>query len=986
MIGRTLTHYKILDKIGEGGMGVVYKAQDIKLNREVALKFLPAYLAAEPAEKERFFQEARAASALNHPNITTVYEIDENEGQIFIAMELVEGKTLKELIQNELLPVKKALEVAIQICEGLASAAEKGIVHRDIKSDNIILTPKGQVKIMDFGLAKFKGASKETETGSTVGTAAYMSPEQASGEEVDHRSDIFSFGVVLFELLTGQLPFRGEHPAGLAYAILNEEPPPLARFNPKVTPELERMVAKALTKNKEERYQHSDDLAADLRHERKNLEYAKTTTVPKPEAVHQPKKNLLKILVPTSALAILLLLFLIFNPFKFEVLRDQAEASQNSLAVMYFENIPDPEDKDHTGEMLANLLITSLSQVPGLEVISRERLYDIQTELGKASTEKITPSLATQIAQRAGVKTMLLGSILQKQPQLAVTSRLIDVKSGKILSSQRLAGFSDAQLFSMVDSLAVLVRSGLRVASVPTSEAKPVAEVTTSSPEAYRAYLEAEELVKKFYFAEAKAAVQRAIELDSNFAMAYFGLSQTFGGFGNEERNALQRAWKLRGKVTERERLTIEADYARRIEENPSKAAEILEKLIKKYPHEQGAYAQLCVVYQNLNQYPKAEQVVLNGLKSDSLDKGLWNTLAYLYAGQNKKEKALDAINQYLKLAPAEPNPYDSKGEIHFVFGEIDSAVFWYGKAAALRGVFQSAEKLGHIALLRRDYSAAETFYRQFGSTSDEIQKLQANLDSLSIPLHKGQVNRLRQMLRVVLTAMEKGKQPEAIRFLHGALGFLAFETGDYAEMLKYVQKASSEAKKTPGDRVYARDALALTWLKNGNRKMAYKTLDEIKRDLVGKTLRSQQVYDYIAALIAYEEGKFDVALEKFKNALQSQLPNRAPQFYYAVCLLKTGHTAEAIDELKRVTWWSPISLSLISLTFLPAADYWPIAAVKAHYWLGVAYEQQGEKVKAKKEYETFLEIWKEADFNSPELADAKARLAKLNSSSKSSS
>ncbi len=656
------------------------------------------------------------------------------------------------------------------------------------------------------------------------------------------------------------------------------------------------------------------------------------------------------------------------------------------MAVMYFENIPDPEDKDHTGEMLANLLITSLSQVQGLEVISRERLYDIQTELGKAGTDKITPSLASQIAQRAGVKTMLLGSILQKEPQLAITSRLIDVKSGRIMNSQRITGFSVAQMFPMVDSLAILVRSGLQVAPASASEAKSVAEVTTNSPEAYRAYLEAEELAKKFYFAEAKSAFERALELDSNFAMAYFGLAQTFGGFGDEERNALRRAWKLRGRVTEREHLTIEADYARRIEENPSKAAEILEKLIEKHPREQSAYTQLCVVYQNLNQYPKAEQVVLNGLKSDSLDKGLWNSLAYLYAGQNKKEKALDAINQYLKLAPAEPNPYDSRGEIHFIFGDIDSAVYWYGKAVALRAVFQSVEKLGHIALLRRDYSAAEKFYRQFGSTSDEFQKLQADYDSLSIPLHKGQVNRLRQTLRVGLSAMEKGKQSQAIRFLHGALGFLAFETGDYAEMLQYVQKASREAKKNPGDRVYARDALALAWLKNGNRKMAYKILDEIRRDIVGKVPRGQQVYDYIAALIAYEEGKFEVALEKFKNALQPQLPNRAPQFYYAVCLLKTGHSSEAIDELKRVTWWSPISLSLISLTFLPAADYWPIAAVKAHYWLGMAYEQKGDKNKAKEEYEKFLEIWKEADFNSPELADAKARLVKLNASSKSSS
>lgn len=224
---------------------------------------------------------------------------------------------------------------------------------------------------------------------------------------------------------------------------------------------------------------------------------------------------------------------------------------------------------------------------------------------------------------------------------------------------------------------------------------------------------------------------------------------------------------------------------------------------------------------------------------------------------------------------------------------------------------------------------------------------------------------------------MEKGKQSEAIRFLRGSLGFLAFETGDYAEMLKYVQKASSEAKKNPGDRVQSRDALALAWLKNGDRKKAYQLLDELKQSLA-KIPRGREVYDYSAAIIAFEEGKYGEALEKFKAALAPQLPNRAPQFYYAVCLLKTGHLAEAIDELKRATWWSPISLPTISLTFLPAANYWPIASVKAHYWLGVAYEQKGDNEAAKKEYEKFLEIWKEADFNSPEIADAKQRLERL--------
>jgi Tol biopolymer transport system component/predicted Ser/Thr protein kinase len=328
MIGQTISHYRILEKLGEGGMGVVYKAHDTKLDRDVALKFLPHYLTSDPIEKERFYHEARAAAALTHQNIAVIHEIGEHENQLFIAMEFVEGKTLKRLMESETLSVKRVLDIAIQVCEGLAAAHEKGIVHRDIKSDNIIVTAKGQAKIMDFGLAKVKGATKLTKTGSTLGTAAYMSPEQALGEEVDHRSDIFSFGVVLYELLTSRLPFKAEHEAALMYAIVNEEPQPIARFNEKVTPELEHVVMKALAKDKEERYQHADDLLADLRHERKGLEYSRAgyvraLSVEQPVAEREPakaKRNLLKYVIPitivVAAAVLLVILVLYFGVFR----------------------------------------------------------------------------------------------------------------------------------------------------------------------------------------------------------------------------------------------------------------------------------------------------------------------------------------------------------------------------------------------------------------------------------------------------------------------------------------------------------------------------------------------------------------------------------------------------------------------------------------------------------------------------------------------
>ena len=982
MIGQTISHYKILDKVGEGGMGIVYKAHDTKLDRTVALKFLPHYLGSDLSEKERFFHEARAASTLNHPHITTIYEIDESEGQYFIAMEYVEGKTLKQLIESETPSLKKVLDIAIQTCDGLAAAHEKGVIHRDIKSDNIMVTPKGQAKIMDFGLAKLRGATKLTKEGSTIGTAAYMSPEQASGEEIDQRSDIFSFGVVLYELLSRNLPFRGEHHAAILYSITNEEPQPVARFNNKVSPELERIVSKVLAKDRDERYQHIDDLLADLRRERKNLEYVKAPTIARPVEVPKPRKRIAPLIIAVSALSLLVVLLFVFDPFQLKVSREEtAEAAQNSLAVMYFENIPDPEDKDNTGEMLTNLLITALSQVEGLDVISRERLYDIQNELGQVDSRRISPSLATELAQRAGVKTMLLGSILQERPMLAVTSRLIEVRSGKIVSSHRLTEFSGDQMFSLVDSLAIMVKNDLNIQEALAPEAKSVAEVTSKSLEAYRSYVEGVELVKKFYHPEGRAALERAIELDSDFAMAYFRLSivNRFLGDNAGHRKALQRAWELSNNVPEKERLQIQATYIRRIENNPLKASEILEKLLQKYPHEQSAYSDLANAYTGLGNYEKAIQTYLTGLRYDPLDKSLWNDLAYRYAGLNRRKEALEAVDKYLSLAPGEPNPYDSKGEIYSAFGEVDSARYWFRKAISLRPDFLTNVSLGFIAILRQDYVRAEDHFQRFGTTSDKFQKALAETFLSLIPMHRGQLSLAQEQMLSNLTYHQNQKlQGDIIDFDYLEMALIAYERADYSGMLKYAKARTEELKKDPSNLMYGRDLLAWALLKSGNPKKSSKIMNQLETDIRGKSPLLQVRYDYTSALLAYEEGNYGDAVEKFQKAFQHLFPNHAPQFHYAVSLLKTGRVSDAIEELQRVTWWSTISFPPISLFFLPTTAYWPIAAVKAHYWLGVAYEQQDEKNKAIKEYEKFLDLWKDADTDLSELQDAKARLAKL--------
>ncbi|MEJ2104842.1 MAG: protein kinase, partial [Ignavibacteriaceae bacterium] len=940
---------------------IVYKAEDTKLERKVAIKFLPRYIAKNFAEKERFKIEAKAAAALNHPNITTIYAIEELNNDFFIVMEYINGVELIDKIKSAPIPTDEAIKIAIQIAEGLDAAHKEGIVHRDIKSSNIMITFDGKVKIMDFGLAKVRGGKHLTEIGTTVGTVAYMSPEQAQGVEVDLRSDIFSFGVVLYEILTSSLPFHSEYREALVYELINKDPQPISLFNNKVSPEFERIIFKTLEKDKEDRYQHVDDILADLRKERKNLEYAKSGYIKAAttKVKIQKHKKALKITFPSVVIILLLFIFFFFNPFKSKMAKNQAlTAPVNSIAVMYFENIPDPPDKNHNSDMLTNLLITSLSQIKGLEVISRERLLDIQKDLGQTDNKTISASFANRVAMRAGVSTMLVGSILREKPSFAVTTRLIDVQSGKIIGSQQLTNFSGDRIFSLVDSLTLLIKDIIKPASSVDTEIKSVSKITTKSPEAYRAYVTGLELMEKNYIPGAEAAFSRAIELDSSFAMAYyyFSICQWADGKFEASKKSSKISVGLVDQTTERERLLILAGNFSH-QENLHKAIKIYERLIENYPHEIFAYEELGNhIYRRLMKPEKSIDVLLRGLKIDPSAKLLWNSLAYSFAIFNKKQEALNAVNKYINLAPAEPNPYDSQGDIYAWFMEYDSSLASYKKAISLRKYYISAYKLGCYAVLKRQYKDAEKYFEMSGFQLPVID------------IHRGKLKIAMKKLKEQLIDL-----PNFGIFCSAILTHLSYETSQYTEMLNFAKEFSAAVEFS---KIHGRDYIAWALLKNGRSSEAYKIIDDMKNDVKIESYKHLKLAAiFSSGLLAFEEGKHELALEKFREFYHALPPNHEPNIFYGITLLKTGKVSEAIGEFKRIVNWPR---DIFTFAFPGETYYWPITSVKAHYWLGVAYEKQGEKEKALKEFEEFTDIWKDADFNSFELKDAKARIVRL--------
>src|SRR5579862_3306163 len=525
MIGQTISQYKILEKLGEGGMGVVYKAQDTKLDRFVALKFLPAHLHLHEAEQARFLQEARAASAINHPNVCTIYDIKEEQGVEFIVMEYIDGETLRKKVP---LNVDDALRYAVQIGDALHEAHSKGIVHRDIKCENIMVNGKNQIKVMDFGLAKLKGSLKLTRTSSTVGTLAYMAPEQIQGGDVDARSDIFSFGVVLFEMLTGKTPFRGEHDAAIIYSIVNEEPESLLKLKPELSPELERIIDRALEKDPEDRYQSVADLTSELKRVQK-----KSTRVVRPAVEMSGVRP--SVLGASSAIPVEsgsgrasrkrgiviggAAIIIIAGAIAAYLLLSGGHQAIDSLAVLPFQNVGADSSAEYLSDGITESLINTLSQLSNLAVKSRSSVFHYK---GK----DVDPQKA---GKELGVKAVLTGSVTQRGDNLQISAELVDVANDNHLWGNQY-NTKLADLLSVQETISKQISQNLSLKLAGDDE-KKLEKQATQNTEAYELYLKgrfywnkrnADDLLKAMDF------FNQAIAKDPNYALAYAGLASTY--------------------------------------------------------------------------------------------------------------------------------------------------------------------------------------------------------------------------------------------------------------------------------------------------------------------------------------------------------------------------------------------------------------------------------------------------------------------------
>ena len=973
--GTEMSQYRIVELIGSGGMGDVYLADDTRLNRKVALKFLLARFAADDDAKTRFMREAQATAALSHPNIITIHEVAEYHGRPYMAMEYVEGLSLKGLIKEGKISVKQVLKIGIQIGEGLHTAHQAGIVHRDVKPQNILIDREGRVKITDFGLAKVRGVPQLTQAGTTFGTLAYMSPEQAKGKDVDRRADIFSFGVVLYEMVTGRLPFQGDSEASIINAVINDIAEPLARYKAGVPETIERIIGKALIKDRDERYQHADDLAADLRHEQRNIELAETSkTFPVTDEARS-RKRLLTILIPAAIVAILLLLIFLFEPFRFEVGPEkEALAGENTLAVMYFENMVDREDEARLGEIVADLLITDLSGSQYLNVVSSQRLYDILRLLGKEGGGRVDRSVATEVAREAQAKWMLMGSILQVEPRIVLTVQLVEVGSGNVLLSRRVTGSEGEAVFSIVDSLTVAIKQNLELpAQAQAEDDPPVADLTTQSPEAYAYLIEGMDYGRKLYVEEAKTSYRKALEYDSTFAMVYYRLASL--DVGPEGADLVRKAVRYSEHASDKERLYI-TSLAAILEGEFDRGIADLEKVVERYPEDKEALSLLGVYYWQIYSDPgKTLEYLTRVVEIDPLYKQAYNVMTYAYGELGEFEKAIWAINKYISLAPDEPNPHDTKGDLYASNGLLDEAIDSYRAALEIKPDFNySLGKLGHMYIFKGEYARAESCYKALSASPLEDWRSGGRTALALIPIYRGEFTSALQVLDTGIAAdMMEQYEGTGVAAKHMLKAVILAELERYDEAIADAE-AGMEVQQTamPSDLTYNRHLYIYFLALAGRTADAERVLDEVEEEM-GDTYPRRLNFLVSLGLFELGSGNFVEAAEHFEEVVNEfGFAGFTIRYALAGAYLRSGRLGEAVEELEAL-----------------ATEYGedrvagnPIGAVKTYYLLARAYERSGWNRQAAEQYERFLNFWDDGDPGIPAVEDAREGLARLSTES----
>jgi serine/threonine protein kinase/tetratricopeptide (TPR) repeat protein len=985
--------YQIIEEIGKGGMGRVYKAQDTEIREKVALKLIKPEIVADEKTVERFRNELKFTRKIRHKNVCQMYDLNKEEETYYITMEYVSGDDLKSLIRKMgHLSTGQAITIANQICDGLEEAHNVGVVHRDLKPSNIMIDRDGNARIMDFGIARSLKEKGITGAGVMIGTPEYMSPEQVEGKDVDQRSDIYSLGVILYEMVAGRVPFEGDTPFTVGVKHKSESPQDPREFNTQIPENLSNIILKCLEKDKDARNQNAAEVRSELE---KIAQGIPTTerTVPKRTPITSKEItvqfSLKKALIPALVFAVIVVIGIIIWNLFLKRTGTPLPSGKPSLAVINFEN---RSDEPYLDKMIADMLVSNLSRIEEIEVVSSLRLYDILKELGEKEAGSTDASLATEVANRTGANTMLSGSINKVGEHIRIISQLIDVDSGKIIASPQVEGEGSDEVFQMADSLAALIVTELGVSTEADEQTFKISDVTTDSIEAYKLYQEGLDKLWRWSFGPAHDAFKKALEIDPSFVMAYYHLAMAMGASGtilgnyNADlrpiRELYVEAEKYVSEVSEKEHMLIDAGSAM-FNREYERAITISQRLIERYPKSINGYWVLgmsSLMNGDIQGYGEALETLL---EIDPTFADAYNMLALYYILQKDYRNAISTIKKYTALLPTNSNPYDSSWEIYVSAGEFDEAIRICEEALDLMPKRLGFHwTMGLTYLFKGDTEKARSKFQQLFSLAENPRPSgKAQNYGYSYIVEGKFEEAYVEFQRMVDFALEEGN-PERIRRFQLHLGKILVELGRYDEAIEVFREIEVSSQESPPTRrlnlypIIARTNIGLAYVKQGDHVRAESMAEEIKR-IIEREEYETFLLDYyyrVMGELYSAQMKIDMArmtldkISPFKRIMSSHT-----HIMKAAILEDDGDYEGAIEVLKIFYGSSHLFRygSTDQVLFLRER-------FRVDYNIARLYEKMGERDKAVEHYDRFLELAKNADEGLVEVDDAKKRLTSL--------
>lgn len=970
--------FRIIEEIGSGGMGKVFKASDIELNSIVALKIIRAEFSNSPNVIRRFKQEALFGRSISHDNVVRIHDIGEWKGIIYISMEYIKGQNLKELIRTSgPLSFGTVIKITKQICGALMAAHENGVIHRDLKPHNIMVDTKGDIHAMDFGLAKSIEGKETSASGIAVGTLQYLSPEQAKGEKLDQRSDIYSLGIIMYEMLTGKMPFESETDTGFIQKHIFEKPRLPSQFNPFIPPSLELVVMKCLKKDRDQRYQNVRELIDELDKKR----------ILKAVSPYPPKKK--KIIVFSAAalvLAVFVLVFAMLFPFKKSEMSSPPESTKKSITVLPFENLTGEKTLDKYRRTFQYLLTTDLEQSIYLDILPEPRLTELMDGIVDSDMDQYSSAVLNQITSKAAVEYFLIGSYLWQGNNSIITVKLHEAGTHRVIGTEEIFCEDETEFSKHFDDLSKKIKQLILTQQQISADIdSELGKISTESLAALEHYIKAKNYYENADYKSAIVCLEKAVDLDPEFAMAYalMGTCFNYRGFHIESKKYIQKALSLQDRISIRERYLILGQYKNMHEGNYFEAIKAYEEVLSLYPDEKKALTNLGGIYRNIEEWDLSLDYFNKIIENQAQSEITLLNFIEIYKAKGWYERALDIFEDNKEIFPEQEDYHGIRARIYLAQGHLSSAAYEANLAVSFNPKnYMLVLLMGQTEQIKHNFKKAKVYYSQLINHPDPFYEMDGRYSLGCLNLLEGKISKSQEEYQNGLESSNRENMHYWEFTFVESMAYLLLRMRRYDEALSHVVRMKKLAAEVNliQFQIISMHYLGLIQLLKGDKtsaeNTAYEMIQKIEQSGYMKLMRHCH---HLRGTIALEEQRYSAALSEFKQAYET-LPHQMDMYdLHAFYLNSLADVYFRMDDLENAEIYY-IKITAMTTGMLLWGDIY----ARSYYMLGKISQMKNQKNQAVKYYKKFLDLWQDADPILPEMNEVREQLGLLQEFSKS--